>query len=47
MEPTAEERAADELVTKARQTAATVRFIEDPAPLSAVGGVGALLRFKS
>jgi peptide subunit release factor 1 (eRF1) len=40
------ERAADELVAKARQTAATICFIEDPALLSAVGGVGALLRFK-
>ena len=43
---TAEERAADELVAKARQTAAKIRFIEDPALLAAVGGVGALLRFK-
>ena len=41
-----EERAADELVAKARQTAATIRFIEDPALLAAVGGVGAFLRFK-
>ncbi|HEY3042828.1 MAG TPA: Vms1/Ankzf1 family peptidyl-tRNA hydrolase [Vicinamibacterales bacterium] len=40
------ERAADELVAKARQTAATICFIEDPALLSAVGSVGALLRFK-
>jgi peptide chain release factor subunit 1 len=37
---------ADELVTKAQQTSARVRFIEDPALLTAVGGVGALLRFK-
>ena len=40
------ERTADELIAKARQTAATVRFIEDPALLSGVGGVGAFLRFK-
>jgi peptide subunit release factor 1 (eRF1) len=43
---TAGEQAADELVTKARQTAATIRFIEDTALLSTVGGVGALLRYK-
>ena len=41
-----EERVADELVTKARQTAAKIRFIEDAALLSATGGVGAFLRFK-
>jgi peptide chain release factor subunit 1 len=41
-----EERRADELVAKARQTAAAIRFIEDPALLAAVGGVGAFLRFK-
>jgi peptide subunit release factor 1 (eRF1) len=40
------ERAADELVTKARQTAATIRFIEDPALLAAVGGAAASLRFR-
>jgi peptide subunit release factor 1 (eRF1) len=39
------ERVADELVAKARQTAAKIRFIEDAALLSAVGGVGALLRY--
>lgn len=43
---TPEERAADELVAKARQTSAKVRFIEDAALLAAVGGVGAFLRFK-
>jgi peptide subunit release factor 1 (eRF1) len=43
---TAAERTADELVAKARQTSATIRFIEDPALLSAIEGVGALLRFK-
>jgi peptide chain release factor subunit 1 len=42
----AEERAADHLIAKARQTAAKVRFIEDASLLSAVGGVGAFLRFK-
>jgi peptide chain release factor subunit 1 len=41
-----EERIAGELVVKARQTAATVRFIEDPSLLQTVGGVGAFLRFK-
>lgn len=35
------------LVTKARQTDATVTFIEDPALLEPVGGVGALLRWRS
>ena len=42
----AEERVADELVTKARQTGARVRFIEDAALLAAVGGAAASLRFK-
>ena len=37
---------ADELVTRAQQTSARIRFIEDPDLLSEVGGVGALLRFK-
>jgi peptide subunit release factor 1 (eRF1) len=37
---------ADELVTKAQQTSARIRFIEDPDLLRDVGGVGALLRFK-
>jgi peptide subunit release factor 1 (eRF1) len=45
-ERTAQQRTADELVVKARQTSAKIRFIEDPALLSGVGGVGALLRFK-
>ncbi len=43
---TVEERAADELIAGARQTAARIRFIEDRSLLEAVGGVGALLRFK-
>lgn len=37
---------ADELVTRARQTSARVTFIEDPALLANVGGVGALLRYR-
>ena len=37
---------SDELVTRAQQTAARVRFIEDPKLLADVGGVGALLRFR-
>jgi peptide subunit release factor 1 (eRF1) len=42
----AQERAADELVAKARQTAAKITFIEDVSLLTPAGGVGALLRFK-
>jgi peptide subunit release factor 1 (eRF1) len=37
---------ADELVTRAQQTSARVRFIEDPELLKEFGGVGALLRFR-
>ena len=37
---------ADELVTKAQQNGARIRFIEDDSLLADVGGVGALLRFK-
>jgi peptide subunit release factor 1 (eRF1) len=37
---------ADELVTKARQTSATVRFIEDASLLADVGGVAAFLRYR-
>jgi peptide subunit release factor 1 (eRF1) len=37
---------ADELVTRAQQTGARVRVIEDPALLESVGGVGAMLRFR-
>jgi peptide subunit release factor 1 (eRF1) len=37
---------ADELVTKARQTAARVTFIDDAALLAEAGGVGALLRYR-
>lgn len=45
-EQTAEERLADELITKARQTAARITIVQDGSLLAAVGGVGALLRFK-
>ena len=37
---------ADELVTRAQQTAARIRFIEDENLLAGIGGVGALLRFR-
>jgi peptide subunit release factor 1 (eRF1) len=37
---------ADELVTRAQQTSARVRFVENPELLKQVGGVGALLRFR-
>jgi peptide subunit release factor 1 (eRF1) len=37
---------ADELVTKAQQTSARIRFIENADLLADVGGVGAILRFK-
>lgn len=39
-------RLADELVTKAHQTAARVCFIEDPALLEPFGGVAATLRYR-
>jgi peptide subunit release factor 1 (eRF1) len=45
-EGTPEERIANELVVKARQTSAKIRFIEETALMAAVGGVGAFLRFK-
>jgi len=38
-------RLADELVRRAKQTGATVTFIEDPTLLQDYGGVAALLRF--
>ena len=38
--------ANDELVAKARQTSATVRFIEDASLLSSVGGVAAAVRYR-
>ncbi|MGH7321418.1 MAG: Vms1/Ankzf1 family peptidyl-tRNA hydrolase [Candidatus Rokuibacteriota bacterium] len=40
-------RIVDRLVTRARQTAARVTFVEDPALLADVGGVGARLRYRS
>ena len=39
--------AADELIARARQTAANIRFIEEAALLEPFGGVGAILRFKA
>ena len=39
-------RLADHFVVHAHMSAARIRFIEDPALLADVGGVGALLRFK-
>jgi peptide subunit release factor 1 (eRF1) len=39
-------RLAGELVARAQQNAARVRFVEDPALLEEVGGVGAILRFR-
>lgn len=44
--PSAAERAADVLIQRARNTSATVRFIEDASLLAPIGGVGAFLRFK-
>ena len=44
-ERTAAEGAANELIVKARQTAAKVRFIEKADLLAPIGGVGALLRY--
>src|SRR5690349_14908012 len=40
-------RTADLLVRRARQTGAHITFIEDPALLSGVGGVGAILRYAA
>ncbi len=37
---------ADELVTRAQQTSAGVRFIEDPSLLADYGGVAATLRYR-
>jgi peptide subunit release factor 1 (eRF1) len=39
-------RLADELVSKAQQTAAGITFIEDPSLLERYGGVAALLRYR-
>jgi peptide subunit release factor 1 (eRF1) len=38
---------AGELVARAQQNAARIRFIEDSALLQTVGGVGAILRFRA
>lgn len=40
-------RLADELVRRAKQTGATVTFIEETALLASYGGVAALLRFRT
>lgn len=40
------ETVSDQLITKARQTGAKVRFIEDPLLLDSVEGVGAFLRYR-
>ena len=40
-------RLADELITKAQQTAARITFIEEPSLLEKHGGVAALLRFRA
>jgi peptide subunit release factor 1 (eRF1) len=37
---------SDELVTRAQQTGARIRFIEEASLLADIGGVGALLRFR-
>jgi peptide subunit release factor 1 (eRF1) len=37
----------DLLVTKAKQTGAAVTFIDDPALLESIGGVGAFLRWRA
>jgi len=37
---------SSELVVRAEQTGARIRFIQDPALLADIGGVGALLRFR-
>ena len=43
---TPEEQAANDLVLGARNTSASIRFIEDATIAAAIGGVGAFLRFK-
>jgi len=45
-QPRTAEEMANDIVRKAAQTAATVRFIEDPSLLAEVGGVGARLRYR-
>jgi peptide subunit release factor 1 (eRF1) len=50
LDPAADRQAqvdlCERLVTLARQTDARVHFVEDPALLAHVGGVGALLRYR-
>ena len=41
-----DERLVEELVTEARRTGASVRFIEDASLLEPANGIGALLRFR-
>jgi peptide chain release factor subunit 1 len=41
-----DEHVVEELVTEARRTSASVRFIEDAGLLEQAGGVGAFLRFR-
>lgn len=38
---------SDQLTEKARHSAATITFIEDPRLLESVGGVGAFLRWRT
>jgi peptide subunit release factor 1 (eRF1) len=45
-EMTRDIKVADQLVTKAHQTGATVTFIEDGSLLADVGGAGAFLRYR-
>jgi peptide subunit release factor 1 (eRF1) len=40
-------RLADELITRATQTAAKITFVEDPELLANYGGVAATLRFTT
>jgi peptide chain release factor subunit 1 len=44
---TPEEQAANDLVLRARNTSASIRFIEDASIAAAIGGVGAFLRFNA
>lgn len=44
--PTRQVLMADALVTRARQTGASITFIEDAALLAPVGGVGLMLRYR-
>jgi peptide chain release factor subunit 1 len=45
-EPIDAARAADELIARARQTGARITFVEDPALVAPIGGVGAFLRYR-